>query len=195
MGKTLHIIPSGNIWPRIVGKWIGDGPDKSEHEVTQYPVHTNLHYQPDALTDVEMMKTAISWYKPNSYPVANLYQDLKNFIETVKKGPEFDKVFVWHAEDADSRLLLYLIAYAYKHRFYAVDITPKDRRFKWKVNDDVDSQFEDVKVYTDSDVDIDSITRDSFEPGAVTQKTRKEFYEIWKSWGGEDTLGSPVLVN
>ena len=195
MRKTLHIIPSGNIWPRIVGKWIGEGPDKSEHEVTQYPVHTNLHYQPDALTDVEMMKTAISWYKPNSYPVANLYQDLKNFIETVKKGPEFDKVFVWHAEDADSRLLLYLIAYAYKHRFYAVDITPKDRRFKWKVNDDVDSQFEDVKVYTDSDVDIDSITRDSFEPGAVTQKTRKEFYEIWKSWGGEDALGSPVLVN
>ena len=169
MGKTLHIIPSGSIWPRIVGKWIGEGPDKSEHEVTQYPVHTNLHYQPDALTDVEMMKTAISWYKPNSYPVANLYQDLKNFIETVKKGPEFDKVFVWHAEDADSRLLLYLIAYAYKHRFYAVDITPKDRRFKWKVNDDVDSQFEDVKVYTDSDVDIDSITRDSFEVGTANK--------------------------
>ena len=90
MRKTLHIIPSGNIWPRIVGKWIGEGPDKSEHQVTQYPVHTNLHYQPDALTDVEMMKTAISWYKPNSYPVANLYQDLKNFIETVKKVPEFD---------------------------------------------------------------------------------------------------------
>ena len=97
MGKTLHIIPSGNIWPRIVGKWIGERPD-------------------------------------------------------------YDEVFVWHAEDADS-------------------------------------QFEDVKVYTDSDVDIDSITRDSFEPGAVTQKTRKEFYEIWKSWGGEDALGSPVLVN
>ena len=76
-------------------------------------------------------------------------------------------MFVWHAEDADSRLLLYLIAYTYKHRFYAVNVTPKDRQFKGKVNDDVDSQFEDVKVYTDSDVDIDSITRYSFEPGAV----------------------------
>lgn len=42
MGKTLHIIPSGNIWPRIVGKWIGE-------------------------------------------------------------GPEYDEVFVWHAEDADSQ--------------------------------------------------------------------------------------------
>lgn len=71
MGKTLHIIPSGNIWPRIVGKWIGE-------------------------------------------------------------GPEFDEVFVWHAED-------------------------------------VDSQFEDVKVYTDRDVDIDSITRDSFEVGTANK--------------------------
>lgn len=195
MGKTLHIIPSGNIWPRIVGKWIGEGPDKSDHEVTQYPVPTNIHYLPEDLTDVEMMKTAISWHKPNSYQAGDLYRDLMNFIETVNEGLEYDEVFVWHAEDADSRLLLYLIAYAYKHRFYAVNVTPKYRRFKGKVNDDVDSQFEDIKVYTDSDVDIDLITRDSFEPGAVTQKTRKEFYEIWKSWGGEDTLGSPVLVN
>lgn len=27
MGKTLHIIPSGIIWPLIVEKWIGDEPD------------------------------------------------------------------------------------------------------------------------------------------------------------------------
>lgn len=33
MGKTLHIIPSGNIWPRIVGKWIGEGPDKFEQDL------------------------------------------------------------------------------------------------------------------------------------------------------------------
>lgn len=108
MGKTLHIIPSGNIWPRIVGKWIGE-------------------------------------------------------------GLEYDEVFVWHAEDADSRLLLYLFAYAYKHRFYAVNVTPKDRRFKGKVNDDVDGQFEDVKVYTDRNVDIHSITRDSFEVGTANK--------------------------
>lgn len=71
MGKTLHIIPSGNIWPRIVGKWIGEWPD-------------------------------------------------------------YDEVFVWHAEDADS-------------------------------------QFEDVKGYTDRNVDIDSITRDSFEVGTANK--------------------------
>lgn len=53
MGKTLHIIPSGNIWPRIVGKWIGEGPDKSDHEVAQFPVPTNIHYLPEDLTDVE----------------------------------------------------------------------------------------------------------------------------------------------
>lgn len=137
MGKTLHIIPSGNIWPRIVWKWIGEGPDKSDHKVTQYPVPTNIHYLPEDLTDVEMMKTAISWHKPDSYPVGDLYRDLMNFIETVNDGPEYDEVLVWHAEDADSKLLLYLIAYAYKHRFYAVNVTPKDRRFKGKVNDDV----------------------------------------------------------
>jgi hypothetical protein len=55
MGKTLHIIPSGIIWPLIVEKWIGNGPDKEDHEVVQYPVSANLHYQPDALTDAEMM--------------------------------------------------------------------------------------------------------------------------------------------
>ena len=83
MGKTLHIIPSGSIWPRIVGKWIGEGPDKSDHEVTQYPVPTNIHYLPEDLTDVEMMKTVISWHKPNSYQAGDLYRDLINTIETV----------------------------------------------------------------------------------------------------------------
>ena len=130
MGKTLHIIPSGSIWPRIVGKWIGEGPDKSDHEVTQYPVPTNIHYLPEDLTDVEMMKTVISWHKPNSYQAGDLYRDLINIIETVNEGLEYDEVFVWHAEDADS-------------------------------------QFEDVKGYTDRNVDIDSITRDSFEVGTA----------------------------
>lgn len=195
MGKTLHIIPCGIIWPLIVEKWIGEGPDKQNHEVIQYPVSTNLHYQPDALTDVEMMKTAISWYKPNSYPVADLYQDLRGFVNTVNNGPEYEKVIVWHAEDADSRLLLYLIAYAYKHRFYAVDVTPENRRYSWKPYDEDYERLEEVKVFIDCDVDRDSITRNSFRPKMVTKKMRREFYETWKSWGGEDALGSPVLVS
>lgn len=29
----------------------------------------------------------------------------------------------------------------------------------------------------------------------VTQKMRTQYYEVWKSWGGEDALGSPVLVS
>lgn len=195
MEKTLHIIPSGIIWPLIVEKWIGDEPDKANHEVIQYPVPTNLHYQPDSLTDVEMMKTAISWHKPNSYPVANLYQDLMKFIEAVKEGPEYDKVIVWHAEDADSRLLLYLFAHTYKHRFYAIDVTPEDRRYNWKPYDEDYERLEEVKVFIDCDVDRDSVSRNSFKPRMVTQKMRKVFYEVWKSWGGEDALGSPVLVS
>ena len=195
MGKTLHIIPSGPNWPLIVANWIGDGPDKIDHEVIQYPVPTNLHYLPDALTDVEMMKTAISWHKPGSYPAANLYLDLMNFIETVNKGPQYKKVAVWHAEDSDSRLLLYLFAHSYKHRFYAIDVTPEDRRYNRKPYDEDYERLEEVKVYIDCDVDRDSISRKSFQPRMVTQKMRKEYYEVWKSWGGEDVLGSPVLVS
>ena len=195
MGKTLHIIPSGRIWPLIVEKWIGEGSDKADHEIIQYPIPANLHYLPAALTDIEMMKTAISWHNPESYPVADLYQDLMTFIDTVNKGLAYDKVVVWHAEDADSRLLLYLITYTYKHRFYVINVTPEDHQYKWKVNDDGNEQFEDVKVYLDRDVEIDSITRNSFRPRMVTQKTRNEFYEVWKSWGGEDAMDSPVLVS
>ena len=38
----------------------------------------------------------------------------------------------------------------------------------WHAEDAV-SQFEDIKVYTDRNVDIDSITRDSFEVGTANK--------------------------
>lgn len=44
----------------IVKNWIGNGPDKADYEVIQYPVPTNFHYLPEALTDVEMMKSTLS---------------------------------------------------------------------------------------------------------------------------------------
>ena len=53
MEKTLNIIPSGTWWPLIVKNWIGNGPDKADYEVIQYPVPTNFHYLPEALTDDE----------------------------------------------------------------------------------------------------------------------------------------------
>ena len=55
MGKTLHIIPSGIIWPLIVEKWIGDEPDKANHEVIQYPVPT-FKSEAEIPTDLERIE-------------------------------------------------------------------------------------------------------------------------------------------
>ena len=195
MGKTINIIPSGTWWRLIVEKWIGDGPDKANHVVIQYPVPTNLHYLPEALTDVEMMKAAISWHKPNSYPVANLYQDLMKFIEAVNKWSEYDIVTVWHAEDVDSRLLLYLIATSLKSKLYSIDITPSAERHEWEPYDDDYERFIEVRVFNNGDVPVATITRNSYQPHIITQKMRDEFYEIWKHWGGEDAQDCPILVN
>ncbi len=195
MEKTLNIIPSGTWWRLIVKNWIGNEPDKANHEVIQYPVPTNFHYLPEALTDVEMMKTAISWQMPDSYPVANLYQDLMNFIETVNKWPEYEKVVVWHAEDADSRLLLYLIANTLKHKLYAIDITPEAEKHVWEPYSEDYERFTEVRVFYDGDVPVATITRNSYKPQRITQKMRDAYYKIWKHWGGEDAQACPILIN
>lgn len=62
---------------------------------------------------------------------------------------------------------------------------PEDRRYNWKPYDDDYERLEEVKVYIDCDVDRDSVSRKSFRPRMVIQKMRKEYYEVWKSWGGE----------
>ena len=195
MEKTLHIIPSGCGWRQIVGKWIGDGPDKADHEVIQYPVTTNLHYLPEALTHVEMMKTAISWHKIDSSSVDKLYQDLINFIENVNRGPEYDKVIVWHSEDADSRLLLYMIANTLKSKLYKIDITPESEKHEWEPYNEDYERFLEARVFYDGDVPVASITRDSYQPQRITQKMRDGYYEIWKHWGGEDAQDCPILIN
>lgn len=193
--NTLHIIPSGINWSFIVEKWIGEGPDKANHKVIQYPVVTNLHYLPEAMTDVEMMKTAISWHKPNSYPAANLYQDLMNFTETVNKEPKYDKVIVWHAEDANSRLLLYLIANTIKSKLYSIDITPTAEKQEWELYDEGCERFIEARVFYDDNMSVATITRNSYHPQKVTQKMRNKYNEILIHWGGEDAQDSPILVN
>ena len=195
MENTLHIIPSGINWSFIVEKWIGEGPDKANHKVIQYPVVTNLHYLPEAMTDVELMKTAISWHKPNSYPTANLYQDLMDFTETVNKEPKYDKVIVWHAEDANSRLLLYLIANTIKSKLYSIDITPAAEKQEWELYDEGCERFIEARVFYEGDVPISTITRSNYHPQIVTQKMRNAYREIWNRWGGEDAQDSPILVN
>ena len=195
MGKTLHIIPSGIIWPLIVEKWIGDEPDKANHEVIQYPVPTNLHYQPDSLTDVEMMKTAISWHKYYSDSLDGLYKNLLSFSKTVNKRSEYDKVIVWYAEDADSRLLFLLIANTVKSKLYSVDITPAAEKHEWEPYSEDYERFTEVRVFYDGDVPVATITRNSYKPQRITQKMRDSYYEIWKHWGGEDAQDCPILVS
>lgn len=51
-----------------------------------------------------MMKVAISWGD------AELYEDLKVFSKKLSEIQNYDKVVVWHAEDADSRLLFCTVA-------------------------------------------------------------------------------------
>ena len=102
MKKTLHIMPSGALWNRIALWWIGKELDK--HDILQYPVRTNVHYLPENFSEVEMMKVAISWGD------AELYEDLKVFSKKLSEIQNYDKVVVWHAEDADSRLLFCTIS-------------------------------------------------------------------------------------
>lgn len=195
MGRTLHILPAGAIWRSIASDWIGNGPDKSDHVIIQYPVPTNLHYLPEALTDAEMMKTALSWEKHHSSPLTTLYNDLMKFKDTVNKRDTYDKVIVWHTEDADSRLLLYLIANNIKSNLFSIDITPASEKHEWEPYNEDYERFIEVRVFYNGNVPAAGITRNSHNPQKITQKIRDGYYEIWKHWGGEDALDCPVLVN
>lgn len=195
MGKTLHIIPSGFNWRLIVKEWIGGGPDNKDHEVIQYPVPTNLHYLPESLSDVEMMKTAVSWHKSYSDSVDALYRSLFIFSKTINQKSEYDKMIVWHAEDANSRLLLLLVANTIKSKLYSVDITPAAEKHEWESYNEDHERFIEVSVFYEGNVPILTITRSSYHPQKVTQKMRDGLHDIWKHWGGEDAQDCPILVN
>ena len=94
MGKTLHIMPCGALWSRNACCWIGKELDK--HDILQYPVRSNIHYLPEDFSETEMMKVAISWGE------AKLYDDLKVFARKILEIQHYEKVIVWHAEDAAS---------------------------------------------------------------------------------------------
>ena len=195
MGKTLHIIPSGALWRLIITNWVGDRSDKKDHEVVQYPVPANLHYLPESLTDVEMMKTAISWHKYYSDSMDGLYKNLLSFSKTVNKRSEYDKVIVWHAEDANSRLLFLLIANSVKENLYSIDITPAADKHEWEPYNEDYERFIEVCVFYEGNVPVSTITRSSYLPERVTQKMRNAYRDIWNRWGGEDAQDCPVLVN
>lgn len=188
MGKTLHIMPSGASWSRIAYGWIGRELD--QHDILQYPVRTNIHYLPEDFSEVEMMKVAISWND------AKLYDDLKVFARKLSEIPNYDKVIVWHAEDADSRLLFCTIVNAVRQTLYEIDITPEERRSIWKeVKEDEPEPERDVDVfYVGHVVGIDG-TRSSYPAKRVTAKMRETLLTEWRRWGGEDAQDCPVLVS
>ena len=187
MKKTLHIMPSGALWNRIAHWWIGKELDK--HDILQYPVRTNVHYLPENFSEVEMMKVAISWGE------AELYEDLKVFAHKLSEIQNYEKVVVWHAEDADSRLLFCTVVSVVRQALYEIDITPEDRRTRWvqAIEDEPETE-RDVDVFYVGHVGCD-ITRSSYSMKPVTEKMRERLLTEWRRWGGEDALDCPVLVN
>ena len=155
-------MPSGALWNRIALWWIGKELDK--HDILQYPVRTNVHYLPENFSEVEMMKVAISWGE------AELYEDLKVFAHKLSEIQNYEKVVVWHAEDADSRLLFCTVASVVRQALYEIDITPEDRRTRWvQAKEDEPETERDVDVFYVGHVGCD-ITRSSYSMKPVTEK-------------------------
>ena len=130
----------------------------------QYPVRTNVHYLPENFSEVEMMKVAISRGD------AELYEDLKVFSKKLSEIQNYDKVVVWHAEDADSRLLFCTVASVVRQALYEIDITPEDRRTRWvqAIEDEPETE-RDVDVFYVGHAGCD-ITRSSYSMKPVTEK-------------------------
>ena len=114
-----------------------------------------------------MMKVAISWGD------AELYEDLKVFSKKLSEIQNYDKVVVWHAEDADSRLLFCTVASVVRQALYEIDITPEDRRTRWvqAIEDEPETE-RDVDVFYVGHAGCD-ITRSSYSMKPVTEKMRE----------------------
>lgn len=164
-------------------------PRRDAHDILQYPVRTNVHYLPENFSEVEMMKVAISWGD------AELYEELKVFSKKLSEIQNYEKVVVWHAEDADSRLLFCTVASVVRQALYEIDITPEDRRTRWvqAIEDEPETE-RDVDVFYVGHAGCD-ITRPSYSMKPVTEKMRERLLTEWRRWGGEDALDCPVLVN
>lgn len=136
-----------------------------------------------------MMKVAISWGD------AELYEDLKVFAHKLSEIQNYEKVVVWHAEDAGSRLLFCTVASVVRQALYEIDITPEDRRTRWvQAKEDEPETERDVDVFYVGHAGCD-ITRSSYSMKPVTEKMRERLLTEWRRWGGEDALDCPVLVN
>ena len=195
MGKTLHIVPGEFGWPSIVQHWIGDGPDRADHELLPYPANTSLHYLPESLSDAEMMRATLSFEHEPSIPLPNLYGEFMHFATTIKRCKTYDKIIVWTDEYAESQLLLCLIANNCSKGFYTINITPADRLHTFIPAPEETEDNIEVPLYSYREVNSNTISRRSFNPSALTREQRRICREEWLHWGGEDAGDSPILIN
>ena len=167
---------------------------------TVYPVPMTLHYIPEALTRLEMMKVAISWEDPN------LYESLVSFCEMLLLASrDGERVIVVHGQDANSLLLLYTISCIADAEIYHIDVTPVDYKpiLRETTSEDwIDMHCEDeyVRQYDPMVYSVEDVTPAMAEKLIgkeilATPEERSAWREIWNHWGGEDARDFPILVD
>lgn len=184
MAKIIHIVSE---------QWMITALDmvKAEDDVVvAYPVPMGMHYIPESLDSLELMKTAISWKD------SSLYWKLMYFAERLETFKSDGQVVVWHAQDADSRLLLYAISEWCAELFH-IDLTPEGYVQKVRhpeVKHDLDEHF-DPEVFSPGMMSEQDFKALMGTEKPVTDEERKEYHKQWTEWGGEDAFDSVIVVD
>ena len=178
-----------------------------------YPVPMNLHYIPEALTDIEMMKVAVSWNRPELYAHSAFFNervmgvDLLTFMRRMKLWTTVDdlRIIIIHGQDANSRLLLYTMTSLLDSDIYHIDVTPDDYKPILRETTDEDrvnihQEDEYVRQYDPKIFSVEDVSPEMAEKligteKLVTAEERDAYREIWSHWGGEDTRNFPILVD
>lgn len=166
-----------------------------------YPVPLNLHYIPEALNEIEMMKVAVSWNRPELYARSVSFDgsvvdaDLSTFWRRMKLWTTVDdlRIIIVHGQDANSRLLLYTMTSLLDCDIYHIDVTPDDR-VNMHQEDEYVRQY-DPKISNVEDVTPEMAEKLIGKEKLVTVEERDAYREIWSHWGGEDTRNFPILVD
>lgn len=169
-----------------------------------YPVPMNLHYIPEAMTRLEMMKVAVSWGNSDLFDLGfdGLSAFCHNICFAVERGA---RIIVVHGQDANSLLLLYTIVSTIDSDIYHLDVTPKDYKPVFRDTNDEDwvdmhredeyARQYDPKVFNVEDVTEEMAGKLIGTEKLVTPEERKAWREIWNHWGGEDARDFPILVD
>ena len=185
MAKKLHVVSEEWVVSSL-GKVIPD-----DEEVIKYPVPMGMHYIPETLDSLELMKTAISWKD------SSLYWSLMYFEAQLEAYKEDGRIVVWHAQDADSRLLLDAISEWCPEGIFHIDLTPEGYVPKIphpEIKHDLESHF-DPEVFTPGMMSSQGIEERIGTEVPVTEAEREEYHKEWIEWGGEDALDSIIIVD